>query len=386
MRRAELDESEAANRAALDTNRWEFKRTEWIGKHPADRHQARLAAHRDWRVMVAESVQLQELYNNLKLAYELIGIQDSRVGKANNAYQQAARSLGPNYQIEDALINYKLTRDEAVKNLSTWEEEYYRKLAFLEANYATREARVAEIVALDEALPAAVLAAEAMVDWSSDVSPEAFGSGGGTGTGFIVANGHVITCEHVISGGGNITVTSTEGSAFPATVVAADATNDWALLSVSGLNGQAISMLTDPPNVGSTIYCLGYPLGGIAGSADPIVGSGDIAAMQRLDGDSRFIQVTAPINPGNSGGPVLDQKGRWVGMVSQKLNDLATLERNQNVAQGLNFALKATFIGPLVNSRVSVKLVEDKGSSDRDLSLEEVTQRLSGSIVRIDVK
>ena len=83
---------------------------------------------------------------------------------------------------------------------------------------------------------------------------------------------------------------------------------------------------------------------------------------------------------------MLDQYGRWVGIVSQKLNDMATLERNQNVAQGMNYALKATFIAPLVASRVSVELYDDQTNANRELSLADVAARVKGSIVRIDVK
>jgi serine protease Do len=207
------------------------------------------------------------------------------------------------------------------------------------------------------------------------------------GTGFIVAEGYVMTCAHVVHGGRVIRIISTKGVVYNAKIETSDIANDWCLLSVEGLPGPPIPMATQTPNVGATIYCLGYPLGGITNSSDPIVGSGNIAALQRIDGDDRFLQITAPINPGNSGGPVLDQQGRWVGIVSQKLNDLRRLQESQTVAQGLNFAVKATFVKPLLDPRTGVEIaVAPALSRNEAISLEDITQKLTPSIVKIEVE
>ena len=66
---------------------------------------------------------------------------------------------------------------------------------------------------------------------------------------------------------------------------------------------------------------------------------GDLAAAEidRLGGDRRFVQITAPVQPGNSGGPVMDGSGRLIGVV------MATLRtpEGQEAAppQNLNYAV-----------------------------------------------
>ena len=220
---------------------------------------------------------------------------------------------------------------------------------------------------MDDSLPSTLKLVEGTIDWDRALEqdePASLQPGSGVGTGFIVAEGHVMTCAHVVE---------------------EDVANDWAILRVEGLAGPAIPVAPQPPNIGATIFCLGYPLGGIQGSADPIVGSGNIAALMRLDRDQRFMQITAPVNPGNSGGPVLDQQGRWVGVVSQKMNDQATLDRSQTVAQGMNFAVKASYIYPLISKGNGVNLVPYAGDGTTTMNLEKIAASVAPSIVKIEV-
>jgi len=376
-----------ARAAAQEAERWRVKGADWLALTGQQRNAARARAYSDWQAVKADVASVEELYYRITRGYEIIGITDSRAGRLTSAYRAWERDLGPNFEVENALIGYQWTREEIVKELAGWEREYYRLLEHVGEVYPACEARVEEIRRLDETLPAALYAAEGTIDW--DRAPKAdggAGGGGGVGTGFIVAEGHIMTAAHVVRRGGTIRATSTAGTEHAATVVTMDTANDWALLRVEGLAGAPIPVAEGKPNVGATIYCLGYPLGGIKDSADPIVGSGNIAALQRLDGDQRFMQITAPVNPGNSGGPVLDQFGRWVGIVSQKLNDQHTLDTAQTVAQGVNFAVKATFIQPMLDPRAGVTLTPFLGDATTPLSLESIVQSLAPSIVRINVR
>lgn len=381
-----LDEAAEAHKQAQEAAWWQSKGREWASLAPDQRHGARVRAYSNWKAIQDDAETVRELYTNISRAYQLVGISDSRMGRLNAAYAEAQKALGPDFEVEDALIMYGWGRDELIRHVSEWEQEYYRLLAYVEEQYPAHEARVEEIKRLDTYLPEAIRLAESAPDWDSGPGSEIEGGSTGVGTGFVVAKGYIMTCAHVVRGGSKVTVTSTAGKLYPASIVTMDAANDWALLRVEGLESDAIPMAPDKPNVGATIYCMGYPLGGIKDSADPIVGSGNIAALQRLDGDSRFLQITAPVNPGNSGGPVLDQYGRWVGVVSQKLNDLDTLQTSQIVTQGVNYAVKATVIKPLLDPRSSVELAKLDKVSGAPLSLEAIAKQATPAIVRIEVK
>lgn len=376
-----LERQRAARKRDQEAAAWRARAADWAALAPGQRHTARVRAHSDWRAIQGDAERLRDLYTNIARTYEYIGVADARMAELNQAYRRLARDFGPNMDVEGALLVYGWDREDILKQLAEWEREYYRLEALVNEKYPEYEARVNEIARLDEALPEDIRAAEEAGSW--DAGPA--GPGTSVGTGFIVAKGHILTCAHVVRGGGAIRVTDTDGNVHEARIVATDAANDWCLLEVSSIQGEPIPMAPGTPNVGATIYCLGYPLGGIRDNNDPIVGSGNIAATSRIDGDQRFLQITAPINPGNSGGPVLDQQGRWVGVVSQKLNDLHSLQTSQSVAQGLNYALKSSHIDPLIRSLSPVNLARG-GGGHGTVSLEQITKTASPSIVKIEVQ
>ncbi len=374
--------------AALEEERWRVKGQDWQRLDETQRRAQRLEAFTNWQGVREEIKLVESLYYRINRGYELIGISDNRVNRLTNAYDQWSQDLGPDMQLEEAIITYSLNREETLRELAGWEQEYYRLVDHINKVYSEYEARALEIQRLDEALPPELRRAEAIADWNQapdNQSPALGGRRPGVGTGFVIADGFVLTCAHVVRGGNNVQATSTTGTAYAATVVTMDTANDWALLRVDGLTGAPIPVAADDPNVGATIHCIGYPLGGIRDSADPIVGSGNIAALQRLDGEQRYMQITAPVNPGSSGGPVLDRYGRWVGIVSQKLNDQKTLDVSQTVAQGINFAVKASVIQPLLEAGGNVTLATGTDTTTTPMTLEQIAANLAPSIVRINV-
>ena len=141
-----------------------------------------------------------------------------------------------------------------------------------------------------------------------------------TGTGFLFdGDGHVMTNNHVVADAERILVRLHDGREFPAELVGGDPSTDVAVLDLMA-DGETLpsSRLgdSDALQVGDWVLALGNPLG-----LDFTVTAGIVSAKgRRLTPEpsalEAFIQTDAAINPGNSGGPLIDLKGRVMGINS----------------------------------------------------------------------
>jgi S1-C subfamily serine protease len=201
----------------------------------------------------------------------------------------------------------------------------------------------------------------------------------GSGTGFIVApGGYVLTCWHVVKGAGNIEV-RTSATTRRAKTVASDPANDLCLLQVEGFSAPAIPLAPEGSvRVGAVVFPLGYPLQQALQKVEPVAGSGVVAALTGFEGDARRLQHTAPQNPGNSGGPLLDEYGCWIGVTASHMGE------GESRPQGVNFAIKTSLARSMLESVSGIKLAV--GEQKQKLSLTELSKRLSGSVVLIEVK
>ena len=142
----------------------------------------------------------------------------------------------------------------------------------------------------------------------------------GSGSGFVFdASGLVMTNHHVVNGAEAIRVRMHDGHVYPATVVASDPTTDVAVIQLEVPQGRTLPVVeigqSDALRVGDWVLALGNPLG-----LDFTVTAGIVSATGRqlsAGGGARlesYIQTDAAINPGNSGGPLIDLRGRVVGI------------------------------------------------------------------------
>ncbi|MDX3516778.1 trypsin-like peptidase domain-containing protein [Streptomyces scabiei] len=151
----------------------------------------------------------------------------------------------------------------------------------------------------------------------------------GTGTGFVLdGRGHILTNNHVVDPAGtdgDISVTFSGGETAKATVVGRDTGYDLAVVKVSSVSGLQPLPLgnSEEVRVGDPVVAIGAPFdlantvtsGIISAKERPITAggeSGDVSDVSYVDA----LQTDAPINPGNSGGPLLDGKGRVIGINS----------------------------------------------------------------------
>ena len=145
----------------------------------------------------------------------------------------------------------------------------------------------------------------------------------GEGSGFVWdEEGHIVTNNHVVAGSASVTVVLADGTEAEATVVGRDPDSDLAVLKAD-LDSDAFTPVTlgdsDALMVGQLVAAIGNPFG-----QEFTMTSGIISALGRTisSGTSRFsitevVQTDAPINPGNSGGPLLDRRGRVIGINTQ---------------------------------------------------------------------
>jgi len=139
----------------------------------------------------------------------------------------------------------------------------------------------------------------------------------GSGSGFVIASdGEILTNNHVITDAEEITVLFKDGSEYTATVLGRDMVLDLAVLSIeaSGLPTLRFGDISQTPQ-GAEVVVAGYPLG----TAGLTITKGLVSAVTEDTGRNiKWIQTDSAVNPGNSGGPLLDLRGRVVGVVSAK--------------------------------------------------------------------
>ncbi len=138
------------------------------------------------------------------------------------------------------------------------------------------------------------------------------------GSGFVAADGYVVTNAHVVAGMDDPEVRSAAGWS-DATTVLFDPDLDLAILSVPGATGPPLPLATEPLDRGAPGAVLGYPQGGpldvrraavrrtIDAVGRDIYGHGEV---ERL-----VLELQTLVRPGNSGGPFVLPDGRVAGVV-----------------------------------------------------------------------
>ena len=160
----------------------------------------------------------------------------------------------------------------------------------------------------------------------------------GDGSGFVWDDeGHIITNHHVVTGAERVKVTFPDGTETDAEVLGTDPDSDLAVLKVV-LPREFLRPVevgdSDSLKVGQMAVAIGTPFG-----AEFTMTRGMISALGRRINSPRqsysipdAIQTDASINPGNSGGPLLDRKGRVIGINSQIIT-------RTGVNTGIGFAI-----------------------------------------------
>ena len=184
------------------------------------------------------------------------------------------------------------------------------------------------------------------------------------GSGFIFADGLVITNAHVVNGSDKVIVGLTNGKKLKAKLIGQDFFTDLAVLKIKGKGPWPKAQLGDSTKikVGDWAIAVGNPFG-----LENTVTLGIISNLKRnvtqlgiYDKKLELIQTDAAINPGNSGGPLLNSNGEVIG--------INTLIRSGPGA-GLSFAIpinKAKEIayqlinnGKVIHPMIGISLIDE---------------------------
>ena len=174
------------------------------------------------------------------------------------------------------------------------------------------------------------------------------GGGRSQGSGFVVTpQGHVLTNSHVITTAGEgegsvrgaerVYVVFSDGDRLPASIVGWDLFDDTGLIKFDPENHAVFALpLGDSRRVvvGEPVAAIGSPFGNENSLAVGVVSavSRSIPSLTSRYNVSNAIQIDAPINHGNSGGPLLDGRGRVIGINAQIRSDSGN-------AEGVGFAI-----------------------------------------------
>lgn len=201
-------------------------------------------------------------------------------------------------------------------------------------------------------------------DWLGFVEPQE-----GSGSGSILdQQGNILTNYHVIEGAQKLSVSMGGKKDYSAMIVGGDPDTDLAVIRLIEKPAGALTVVpmgdSDKLVVGQKVLAIGNPFG-----LDRTLTTGVISGLQRpirarnnrlIEG---AIQTDASINPGNSGGPLLDSRGRMIGINSQILSPSGS-------SAGVGFAVPVSIAKRVVPQLLSSGKVRRPklGISTRDVS------------------
>jgi S1-C subfamily serine protease len=170
---------------------------------------------------------------------------------------------------------------------------------------------------------------------------------GGLGSGFVISDrGEIVTNAHVVTSGSRsnpqrakqVFIRFADRNQVEAKILGTDRFNDVALLQVKPEDLDLVPLRFAGPTdakVGDPVMAIGSPFGEEQSVSIGVVSALD-RSIQSLSGFDTVdaIQTDAAINRGNSGGPLLDARGRVLGINSQ-------IETSTGDGSGVGFAVSS---------------------------------------------
>ena len=210
------------------------------------------------------------------------------------------------------------------------------------------------------------------------------------GSGFFISPSIIVTNAHVLNGESIVKIYQ-DGEEHLAQMIYTNNDLDIALLRCEETDSPYFRLLSSSDySIATPVFVLGYPLSDILG-AEIRVTSGIVNARSGIDGNTNYIQISAPVQPGNSGGPVLNSDYAVIGMASSKLSDEFSIAKTNNISQNINFAIDSDLISfvatgniPEIEESNYVDSLEDATSATVRIETMESSERVPGKQYYID--
>jgi len=165
------------------------------------------------------------------------------------------------------------------------------------------------------------------------------------GSGFFIDKyGHLITNYHVLDGQYTAEVRTADGNTYPIKLIVADnkaADLVKVLVDIPRKKVKWVETANRLPAIAEQILVVGSPMG-----LEQTVSEGIVSSIREIPSMGEFFQMSAPISPGSSGSPVINLKGRVVGVATFQM------VRGQN----LNFAISAKLVRKLKPVRAGMSM------------------------------
>ncbi|GAA1261709.1 hypothetical protein GCM10009634_01380 [Saccharothrix xinjiangensis] len=204
---------------------------------------------------------------------------------------------------------------------------------------------------------------------------------GGAGSGFVLSSdGLVLTNNHVVesaANGGAIRVLLQDGRSFDARMIGRDPTSDLAVVKAEGVTDLPVAELGNSGDlrIGQQVVAVGSPFdlngtvtSGIVSSLNRPVSAGSERGGQATVLNA--IQTDAAINPGNSGGPLVDMRGRVIGINSAIYSP--NTSQSQAGSVGIGFAI------PIDQARRTATELSETGKATQTVLGVQVTDAAEG--------
>lgn len=273
---------------------------------------------------------------------------------------------------------------DAAKMRDAVAETFLKGNSLIEAQKRSRDLKV-ELDSEGAKAVAAILARRyaAGTQAPSENPPSSQEEPKGSGSGFVVADGYIVTNWHVVDKATRISIITSLGRTS-GKIVASDQSNDLAVIRCMDRLPSPLAVRSSRgTKLGTEVFTIGFPDPTLQGFS-PKFTRGEISSTAGPADDPRYFQISVPVQPGNSGGALCDPDGNVIGVVAAKLDAQVAFKESGSLPENVNYAVKSSYVLALLES-LDLPSKFFASEPTNHVSKDETRQRVQDSSVLIFV-